>query len=44
MKKEIDLQYIKEQGLREVEIKEISINYTEKRVEFTFSVFPDQNS
>ena len=39
MKKEVDLQYIREQGLREVEIKEISINYTEKRVEFTFFGF-----
>ena len=39
MKKEVDLQYIKEQGLRDVEIKEISIDYTEKRVEFTLSGF-----
>ena len=40
MKKKIDLQYIREQGLRDVEIKEISIDYTEKKVEFTFFGFP----
>ena len=39
MKKEIDLQYIREQGLRDVEIKEISINYTEKRIVFTLFGF-----
>ena len=39
MKKKVDLQYILEQGLRDVGIKEISIDYTEKRVEFTLSGF-----
>ena len=39
MKKKIDLQYIREQGLRGVEIKETSIDYMEKRVEFTLSGF-----
>ena len=39
MKKKVDLQYIIEQGLRDVEIKETSIDYTEKRVEFTLSGF-----
>ena len=39
MKKEIDLQYIREHGLRDVEIKEISINYTEKRIVFTLFGF-----
>ena len=39
MKKKVDLQYIREKGLRDVEIKETSIDYTEKKVEFTFSGF-----
>lgn len=39
MKKKIDLQYILEQGLRDVEIKKILLDYTEKRVEFTFFGF-----
>ena len=39
MKKKIDLQYIMEQGLRDVEIKETLIDYMEKRVEFTFFGF-----
>ena len=39
MKKEVDLQYIMEQGLLNVEIKEISIDYMEKKVEFTLSGF-----
>ena len=39
MKKKIDLQYIREQGLRDVEIKEILLDYMEKKVEFTFLGF-----
>ena len=39
MKKKVDLQYITEQGLRDVEIKEISIDHTGKRVELTLSGF-----
>ena len=39
MKKEIDLKYIRECGLRDVEIKEISINYTDKRIVFILSGF-----
>ena len=39
MKKKIDLQYIREHGLRDVEIKEFSIDYMEKRVEFILSGF-----
>ena len=39
MKKKIDLKYIRECGLRDVEIKEISIDYTEKKVEFTLTGF-----
>ena len=39
LKKKIDLQYIQEQGLRDVEIKEISIDHTGKRVELTLSGF-----
>ena len=39
MKKKVDLKYIREQGLREVEIKEISIDHTGKRVEFTLLGF-----
>ena len=39
MKKKVDLQYIREQGLRDVEIKEFSIDYMEKRVEFIFFDF-----
>ncbi len=39
MKKKVDLQYILEQGLQDVEIKETSIDYKEKKVEFTFYGF-----
>ncbi|MEA1910292.1 MAG: hypothetical protein U9N32_01285 [Spirochaetota bacterium] len=39
MKKKVDLQYIMEQGLLDVEIKKTSIDYTEKKVEFTLSGF-----
>ena len=39
MKKEVDLQYIQEKGLREVEIRETSIDYMEKKVEFTLLGF-----
>ena len=39
MKKKVDLEYIQEHGLREVEIKEISIDYPEKRIMFTLSGF-----
>jgi hypothetical protein len=39
LKKKVDLQYILEQGLRDVEIKEISIDHIGKRVEFTLSGF-----
>jgi len=39
LKKKVDLQYILEQGLRDVEIKEVSIDYMEKKVEFTFFGF-----
>ena len=39
MKKKVDLKYIREQGLRDVEIKETSIDYKEKIVEFTFFGF-----
>ena len=39
MKKKIDLQYIREQGLRDLEIKETLIDYTVKKVEFTLSGF-----
>ena len=39
MKKKVDLQYIMEHGLRDVEIKETLLDYTEKRVEFTFFGF-----
>ena len=39
MKKKVDLQYISEQGLLNVEIKETSIDYKEKKVEFTFLGF-----
>ncbi len=39
MKKKVDLQYIQKHGLRDVEIKEILLDYTEKRVEFTLSGF-----
>ncbi len=39
MKKKVNLQYIREQGLRDVEIRETLIDYTEKKVEFTLSGF-----
>ncbi|MCK5154267.1 MAG: hypothetical protein KAQ93_07905 [Spirochaetales bacterium] len=39
MKKKVDLQYIQKHGLRDVEIKETSIDYMEKKVELTLLGF-----